>query len=191
MPTFNRYPKFNQDSGGEGGGGGGGGTQTGGQPIQKTEPEVFSREYVKELRHESASYRTKAQEAERKAQEADERAKKAAEDAQASTKAAEEKANERIIRAELKAAAIKAGMVDLDGLKLADLSSVKLNDAGDVEGAEALMEKMKEAKPYLFQATSSTSSTEKKPEKKPDQQPSAQDMTPEQWKEHKRKNGLM
>ena len=30
-------------------------------------------------------------------------------------------------------------MIDLDGLKLADLSSVKLTEAGEVEGAEALM----------------------------------------------------
>jgi hypothetical protein len=149
-------------------------TQQAAAPVQGKE--TFSREYVQELRQENASYRTRAAEAEKKAQEAVDAAKKAQEDAEAkAAKAAAEadarvtethtKAEQRIIRAELKAEAIKAGMVDLDGLKLADLSSIALDEKGDVVGAEALMTSLKEAKPYLFGAKTTTSQTKEPPRK--------------------------
>lgn len=64
---------------------------------------------------------------------------------------------EVVIRAELKAEALKAGMVDLDGLKLADTSVVTLNAAGEVVGAVALMAGLRRAKPWLFGAASSSS----------------------------------
>ena len=53
----------------------------------------------------------------------------------------------RLIRAELKAEAMRAGIVDLDGLKLLDLSAAKLNDRGEVEGAAAMMARLKRDKP--------------------------------------------
>lgn len=185
MPYIKRFRLF--DQAGEGGGEGGG---QGSQQTQQTKPETFSREYVQELRHESASYRTKAAEAEKKAQEAADAAKKAQDEADAKTKEAETKANERIIRAELKAEAIKAGMVDLDGLKLADLSTVKLNEAGEVEGAAELMEALKKSKPFLFGSTSSTSNTGKPPEKKEDTPKKATEMDDKEWAEQRKKFGL-
>lgn len=124
----------------------------------KKEPQTFSVEYVHELREESKGYRqrlSKSEEEKAEALKAVEAAKAASD---AKIKEANSAADQRIIRAEMKAAALKAGMVDLDGLKLADLSKVKLNDKGEVEGAEALMEELKKAKPYLF-GTASTSST--------------------------------
>ena len=66
-------------------------------------------------------------------------------------------AHARIVRAELKAEALRAGMVDLDGLKLLDIAGVTLNEAGEVEGAEALMRELRRAKPWLFGAASSSS----------------------------------
>lgn len=179
MPGFQRkYPFQKPDDDGGSGGGGGGGTPPANPP--KPEPEVFSREYVKELRHESASYRTKAQENERKAQEAEDRAKKAAEESEAKIKEATTAAEARIIRAELKAAALKAGMVDLDGLKLADLSKVKLGENGEVEGADALMEELKKAKPYLF-GSASTSNPGNPPPKDPPTNKKATEMTAEEY----------
>ena len=38
----------------------------------------------------------------------------------------------RLILAELKAESLKAGMIDLDGLKLIDLSGAKLNEHGRI-----------------------------------------------------------
>lgn len=130
-------------------------------PVVSTEvkePQTFSLEYVKELRAESKGYRLKLSETEQKAQAAETARVAAQADADNKIKEANTAADQRIIRAELKAAALKAGMVDLDGLKLADLTKVKMNDKGEIEGAEALMEDMKKAKPYLF-GTMSTSST--------------------------------
>ena len=136
--------------------------------VRKTEPksntpeqEVFSKEYVRELRHENAGYRLKAQEMERKAQEAAEAAKKAQEEAITKAQEAEQRAAARIIKAELKAHAIKAGIVDIDALALADLSGVKLNDNGEIEGADAVIEALKKSKPYLFAQT--TASTQQPP----------------------------
>ncbi|WMT77457.1 hypothetical protein [Bradyrhizobium sp. Ash2021] len=50
----------------------------------------------------------------------------------------------------MKAAALKAGMIDLDGLKLADMSKVTLEPNGEVTGADQLMVGLKERWPDLF-----------------------------------------
>jgi hypothetical protein len=77
-------------------------------------------------------------------------------------------------------------MVDLDGLKLADMSTVKLDDNGEVEGADALMEALKKAKPYLFGATTTTTSTEPKPKPGDPEPLDAKKLTPEDYERQKR-----
>ena len=146
-------------------------------PAPPPEPPTFSAEYVRELREENKGWRLKASEQEGAAKKAKEDADKAISEAATKSTAAEAAAQQRIIRAELKAAALSAGMHDLDGLKLADLSTVKLNpDTGEVEGADALMDGMKKAKPYLFGAAS-TSSTTTAPPATPPKAKLAKDMT--------------
>ena len=107
----------------DGSGGSGGGSSNNTQDAQ-----TFSREYVTELRQENASQRVARQDAERRATEAENNLKKLDDESKVKITAAQTEAqtaaNDRIIRAELKAEAIKAGMVDLDGLKLADLSKI-------------------------------------------------------------------
>jgi Phage minor structural protein GP20 len=147
----------------EGDGGG-----SGAKPVVK-EPETFSREYVTELRAENRGWRLKHQESEQQKAEALKKVEDADKAADAKVKEANTAAEQRIIRAELKAAAVKAGMIDLDGLKLADLSKVKLGDDGEVVGADELMASLKKSKPYLF-GTTSTSSTHDAP-KPGDQKP--------------------
>jgi hypothetical protein len=66
-------------------------------------------------------------------------------------------AEARLIMAELKTEAVRAGMIDLDGLKLADLSRVKVNSHGEVDGASEIMLQLKKAKPWLFGVPSSSS----------------------------------
>jgi hypothetical protein len=177
---------------GDAGGDGGAAAAAAAKAAAKSQPETFSREYVHELREENKSWRTKHQESETARKTADDAAKaatKAATDAATAAEAAAETkikdantaAEKRIIRAELKAVAIKAGIVDIDGLSLADLSAVKLNDAGEVEGAEALIEALKKAKPYLF-GTQSTSSTHKPPPVGDIKPKKAQDMTPDEYR---------
>jgi len=168
---------FNDPLGGGAGGGGGGGGPT---PPAPREPETFSAEYVRELRAENKGWRLKASEHEAAAKKAAEDLTKAAKDADDKVSAASTAANERIVRAELKAAALKAGMVDLDGLKLADLSKVTLDDKGEVQGADALMDEMKKAKPYLFGAAS-TSTGKPAPPATPPANKSAREMSAEEY----------
>lgn len=179
--------RLHKPEGGDGGNNGGGGAGGGSSNPTPKEPETFSKDYVRELRHESAGYRVKAQEMEKKAAEAAEAAAKAAKEADDKVTAAQQAANDRIVRAELKAVAIKHGMVDLDGLKLADLSSVKLNDAGEVEGAEELMAKLKEAKPYLFTSATNTSNTNPAPKPKGDEPKDARKLSKEEYEAERRK----
>lgn len=154
--------------------------------VHAPSPETFSREYVSELRNENKGYRLKAQEQEAKAKAAEESATAAKTEAEAKVSAAIQSANDRILRAELKASAIKAGMIDMDGLKLADMSQVKLNDAGEVEGADALMATLKETKPYLFQTSSTTTQTQETPPKGKPEAKKATEMTPEEYAAHKK-----
>lgn len=161
--------------------GGGGGNQPAPSPSPAPpEPETFSKDYVRELRAENKGWRLKAGELEKERDTHKSAAEKAAKDADDKSKAAQTAADQRVIRAELKASALKAGMVDLDGLKLADLTKVKLNDAGEVEGADELMAEMKKAKPYLF-ANGSSSNTQDPPPKDPPKGKKAADMTPEEY----------
>ena len=67
----------------------------------------------------------------------------------------------RLAQAELKLHAIRAGMIDLDGLKLVDPSRVKLTENGEIESADRLMAELRRDKPWLFHhvTTSTTSAT--------------------------------
>lgn len=159
-------------------------------PAAPALPETFSREYVTELRNENKGYRLKAQTLEAANKASEEALAKAAAEADEKVSAATQAANDRILRAELKAAAIKAGMIDLDGLKLADLSLVKLNDAGEVEGAEALMAALKESKAYLFQASGTTTQTQPAPPKNGAEKPDVRKMNKEEYAAHKKAMGI-
>jgi hypothetical protein len=75
----------------------------------------------------------------------------------------------RLIRAELKAEAVRAGMIDLDGLKLVDLDQVKLTPEGEVQGAADLMTQLRKSKPWLFGSASSSSAATPPPAQAPRQ----------------------
>lgn len=63
----------------------------------------------------------------------------------------------RLIQAELRLEAFKAGMVDMDGLKLADLGQVSVTKDGDVQGGPELMAQLQASKPWLFAKARSSS----------------------------------
>jgi hypothetical protein len=92
----------------------------------------------------------------------------------------EAQSRERLIRAELKAQATRAGMVDLDGLKLVDASGLTVDEAGEVQGAAALMQSLRRTKPWLF-AGSSASSAATPPPAEPPRKRLATDMTAKEW----------
>lgn len=87
----------------------------------------------------------------------------------------------RLIQAELKAEAVRAGMVDLDGLKLLDITDAKVNERGEVEGAAALLAGLKRAKPWLF-GRSSSSSSSSAPPVQPPRQKLATEMTDDEYR---------
>lgn len=68
-------------------------------------------------------------------------------------KEVEAKASEierRLILAELKVLAFNAGLIDVDWIGIADLSGLRLNETGVIEGAIEFIEVMKRGKPHLF-----------------------------------------
>ena len=92
----------------------------------------------------------------------------------------EAQSRERLIRAELKAEAVRAGMVDLDGLKLLDTGAVTLSEAGEVEGASALMTQLRRSKPWLFGGASSSAAASPPPAHPP-RAKLATEMTYDEW----------
>lgn len=91
----------------------------------------------------------------------------------------------RLIRAELKAEAVRAGMIDLDGLKLVDPAGIAIDADGEVTGARAAMQALKQAKPWLF-GTSSSSSTASAPPAEPPAARRATEMSYAEWQTARR-----
>jgi hypothetical protein len=87
----------------------------------------------------------------------------------------------RLVHSAMKVEAVRAGMIDLDGLKLLDLTSMQLTDEGEVEGASEAMSSFKRAKPWLFGATSSSSSASA-PKAQPPRQKHASEMTEAEYR---------
>jgi hypothetical protein len=86
----------------------------------------------------------------------------------------------RLIAANLRTEAVRAGIIDLDGLKLVDLSDVRLDEGDQVIGGRKIMADLRRNKPWLFGATSS-SSVAVAPVSKPVRQKTAMDMTDEEY----------
>jgi hypothetical protein len=90
-------------------------------------------------------------------------------------------AETRLVRAELRTEAVKAGMIDLDGLKLIDASEVGIDEAGDVQGAVSAMSRLRRDKPWLFGPPRSSSHAST-PMSVPVRPKLATDMTLEEWR---------
>ncbi len=125
----------------------------GGEPGGPPAGPGFSLDYVRELRQENRGWRQKATELEAQANRAREE-----------LGVARAEAERRVVHAEVKALAARAGMVDPDGVKLLDLSAVRLSREGELEGAESLMEAARKERPWLFgDARSSNTAPAPKP----------------------------
>lgn len=106
---------------------------------------------------------------------------KRAEAAEATLSRIEVETSGRVIRAELKAEALRAGMIDLDGLKLLDMSAIQLTETGEVAGAADLLAKLKRAKPWLFGATASSSAAAHPPRPEPARVRHANELSHDEW----------
>jgi hypothetical protein len=154
-------------------------------------PQTFSLEYVKELRSEAKATRLKAQELEAQLEQAKAASKTLADEFETKRVSLEQAAKDRLIRAELKSHALKAGMIDLDGLKLLDTSKISLTEDGELEGAETLLEAAKKQKPWLFGVTNSTSTAQQPPKPAEIKQRSALEMSDEELAAFEREHGII
>ncbi len=86
----------------------------------------------------------------------------------------------RLVVANLRTEAVRAGMVDLDGLRLIDLSTIRLGIDDKVIGGRKLMDDLRRTKPWLFAAKSSSSAAVA-PSSQPVRQKTALEMTDEEY----------
>jgi len=93
----------------------------------------------------------------------------------------QQEAEVRLIMSELKAEAIRAGIVDLDGLRLVDTSSIKISRDGEVSGAATLITELRRRKPWLFSSASSSSAAGV-PAAQPPRQKTALEMSEEEYR---------
>ena len=87
----------------------------------------------------------------------------------------------RVALAELKVEALRANMIDLDGLHFLDMSQVRMSEDGGVADGAELIARLKRVKPWLFGAPSS-SSIAKVPPSGPTRQKLANDMSDEEYR---------
>jgi hypothetical protein len=104
-----------------------------------------------------------------------------AETAEAALAAAQAQAREKLIRAELKAEALRAGMIDLDGLKLLDLTQIAVDENGDVVESSAIFARLKRTKPWLFGGAASSSAAVHAPKPEPPRPRQASELSHEEW----------
>ncbi|WP_284944555.1 hypothetical protein [Acidisoma cladoniae] len=92
-----------------------------------------------------------------------------------------EQSRTQLLMAELKTEAVRAGIVDLDGLRLVDTTTLQVNERGEVTGASALMEHFKRQKPWLF-GSASSSPTAAPPPSQPARRKQAVDMSHDEYR---------
>ncbi len=87
---------------------------------------------------------------------------------------------DRLLMANLKAEALRAGMIDLDGLRLIDLSAARLDKDDNVIGGQTIMAELRRNKPWLF-GPSSSSSSSTAPASRPVRQKTALEMSNDEY----------
>jgi hypothetical protein len=91
----------------------------------------------------------------------------------------------QLIQAELKSHATRAGIADLDGLKLLDTSTLKMSDDGAIEGVATLVDQFKRDKPWLFPtpARGNSSHPAAPPQAEAPKTRTAKDMSYAEWRQ--------
>jgi hypothetical protein len=87
----------------------------------------------------------------------------------------------KLVQAELRTAAARAGMIDLDGIKLVEMAGLSVNDAGELVEAPEIMSRLRQEKPWLF-GRGSSSSPVVAPRATPPKAKTAMEMSVEEWR---------
>jgi hypothetical protein len=90
-------------------------------------------------------------------------------------------ADKRVLQANLQMEAVRAGMIDLDGIKLIETAGIRMTEDGKIAGGADLMQRLKRDKPWLFSARSSSAPAEAPPHQLP-QPKLAIEMTDEEYR---------
>jgi len=141
---------------------------TGGDEREQPQSKVYPEDYVKKLRAENASYRNKYKELEASLNQkqtefqnnifkafglepdANKNAEKQITEWKNKAQEAESRANDKLIRAEVKLMASSLGIVSPDAAyKLMDMSDVKIKDDGTVKGVKEALEDLIKENPFL------------------------------------------
>lgn len=165
-------------------------------PIENVPDEW--REHARELRRENAALRERTKQVDEAAEKAkiDDAVKKAVDEQAEKTsdllKAERAASDKRTVAAEVRLAATKLGIVDLDGLKLADISALTVDaETGEVSGVDELMTAFKTARPYLFkEAPAGSSHSGPAPKPAPANKFNALTATPEELAAESRRLGV-
>lgn len=104
-----------------------------------------------------------------------------AETAEAALLRREADSDARLIRAELKVEALRAGMIDLDGLKLLDTGEVRLDADGSVVDGGMILARLKRTKPWLFGSPASSSAAAHPPRPEPARMRHANELSHDEW----------
>ncbi len=91
--------------------------------------------------------------------------------------------SQQLVQTELKNHAVRAGIIDVDGLKLADTSKLKINDDGSIEGAATLVDELKRDKPWLFPTPRNSSHPAAAPQAEETKPRTAKDMSYAEWRQ--------
>ncbi len=92
-----------------------------------------------------------------------------------------EQARANLLMAELKTEALRAGMIDLDGLKLLDTTALTVNERGEIPGVDAIMDRFRRVKPWLFNVAFSAT-TAIPPPSQPPRAKLAKEMTQDEYR---------
>jgi hypothetical protein len=92
-----------------------------------------------------------------------------------------DQANQRLVQAELKNHAIRAGIIDVDCLKMLDSSALKLDEHGNLPDAAAALARLKKEKPWVFRQQNSSHPVPPPAPEAP-QQKNAKEMTQNEWR---------
>lgn len=134
----------------------------------KEQAKTFEESYVKKLRTENANYRMKNKELESSMDQKftefqnnifkslgidpdpNKNYEKQISDLKSKAQEAEARANQKLIKAEVKSISSTLGIIDPDiAFKLIDVSSMKVRDDGTVEGVKEALEALLREKPFL------------------------------------------